>query len=1308
HELQKDFDTVQSMLEDKEKELENIAKEFSEGKGNPDILHEILQLEKLVASLRKDLVEKQYVVDEKEEELYELHDKLEEMGNIKEELRTTQLKLTEITEQFQKEQKLRLELEKVVAADVTVVKNAEENQEKIDMTSQKEAEQDSLRNDQEIKMSALELELHELKVKAESDAKLWEEIKAKQQSAELISSEENKVLAVEIESLKLHMKEKDDLILSLQADLKEAASEEQIVKNTSTQLECQENGVETFSSSKKVDTVEQQDVAEVVDLKRQIEIKEMNITELEGQLRFRQSCILDLTEEKERILEEKHVMEADFHQQLQRMDKMLSNLQKKYDDLKKGISEEVLQMEQDIDRSSQAQLVKQSEAGKEVEELKEKLLQVAEELTDTSKKHKQAEEKLSQVSLQLVEREEQIQKLQNEVQNLQLVSDQPHAESAERDMFVKELEHQLKEAKEVAAKEALTATESREIIIKLESEVHDLREAINSREYIATSGAVDMSASLPLQGIRFAGEGTGMSRWESAPAVLSLSNRDSRHFHYSVSETERWTEKQRKELAEKNKQLDKLRQDLERWLRMGKGQDSVMLTIKEKEETIITYQTEIETIKAVLKEKEDTISSLRNQIQSLQTSHYEALSTKDHTITELEKQIYILKSASGSGPSSPSRNSAMQGESLSPETKQSISHLKMQLRKAHTALEEMQQSQMEEIEVGVEELRQMLKAREEELSTLKLKFDSEIESRVEALSEQHDHDILQQKQLQEQKLEQLLSEQKEALEEQHQEQFNELILTDKQEVHRFGKVQGDTEVWDSYQLSSGDGMPERLQALLYHLNQLGEDLLSVSDKHFLQKHLATARLGDSSADHEAWEEERKSLLESINALKNLLKQADQVANTQNDDNVGDWRVGLLHALAAVYEKEQKVLQVEVNISRSLYPEMELFAQLETKLRNQEQIHQSGLDEMLKADRQSLIDEIDNLHHRLLEANNQLQENKDQIRQQVLKLEEAKSSTEWKLQRQIQMLEYKLQQESVVQEDMKNSLKLERQRVSELSSQSSQDRSRILELQSELSATQISLSKVRDALEREQQRFHSVTVDWSESLDALEEERAKTIRLTELLESSRRKFQVLQEEVNHSDARYEQKVHSEEDYIKELQETLVKERERSIQFSEAEELARREITRLADENDILNRKLSLLHDEHKAEVDMLRTEQKEKKLQAQMEDNSEAIARLTALIEAERDSHQAAIQHEVKLAKQLRRDLDQLRSENGQLKHLYEVERSHAEALKSNNFESARAEMMEQRRSEDTVSTHRTSQSNLQATEKHSEELIDRV
>ena len=75
---------------------------------------------------------------------------------------------------------------------------------------------------------------------------------------------------------------------------------------------------------------------------------------------------------------------------------------------------------------------------------------------------------------------------------------------------------------------------------------------------------------------------------------------------------------------------------------------------------------------------------------------------------------------------------------------------------------------------------------------------------------------------------------------------------------------------------------------------------------------------------------------------------------------------------------------------------------------------------------------------------------------------------------VQMLEYKLQQETVIQEDLKKSLRVERGRVSELTSQSGQERANALQLTSDLSATQTQLSKVKDALEREQHRFTSVT------------------------------------------------------------------------------------------------------------------------------------------------------------------------------------------------------------------------------------------
>ena len=66
---------------------------------------------------------------------------------------------------------------------------------------------------------------------------------------------------------------------------------------------------------------------------------------------------------------------------------------------------------------------------------------------------------------------------------------------------------------------------------------------------------------------------------------------------------------------------------------------------------------------------------------------------------------------------------------------------------------------------------------------------------------------------------------------------------------------------------------------------------------------------------------------------------------------------------------------------------------------QEQVHQSGLDDMLSADRQSLLDEVDSLHHQLLEARAQLQDSKDSLDQRISQLEDAKTNAEWKLQRQ---------------------------------------------------------------------------------------------------------------------------------------------------------------------------------------------------------------------------------------------------------------------------------------------------------------------
>ncbi|RUS92076.1 hypothetical protein EGW08_000100 [Elysia chlorotica] len=410
-----------------------------------------------------------------------------------------------------------------------------------------------------------------------------------------------------------------------------------------------------------------------------------------------------------------------------------------------------------------------------------------------------------------------------------------------------------------------------------------------------------------------------------------------------------------------------------------------------------------------------------------------------------------------------------------------------------------------------------------------------------------------------------------------------------------------------------------------------------------------------------------------------------------DDERSDWRSDLLQALVSVYEKERRVLQAEVNTADSLFPEVNIITQLEARLHDLERVHQSGLDDMLSADRQSLLDEVDSLHHQLIEARAKLQDARDSLDQRISQLEDAKTNAEWKLQRQIELLEYKLQQEAVVQEDLRKSLRLERGRVSELSQQSSRERARTLELQGELSETQIGLSKARDALEREQQRFSSVT-------DALEEERAKTNRLAELLEAAKRRLTSVEEDVAHADARFQQRSNSEEEYIQELKSQLTRERQRCIQFSESEEHAKGQVVQLTDTLDHLKAKVRSLQDEYEAKTENMQREIAEKEMREERNRlDVEAVSKLTQLLDEERESHQSALEQEKDLTRNLRREADRIRLESENA--------AQVDSLKQ-ELASMRAELAERTRRAEALEAEEelSSRKKLRAVEQDKEEL----
>ena len=80
-------------------------------------------------------------------------------------------------------------------------------------------------------------------------------------------------------------------------------------------------------------------------------------------------------------------------------------------------------------------------------------------------------------------------------------------------------------------------------------------------------------------------------------------------------------------------------------------------------------------LKEELENCENTVSSLRQQ-----------LSTRDEQLADAQEQLFLLRTGKGQMSGVTRRHQEEGDESLSPETKHNISHLKAQLRKAHAGM----------------------------------------------------------------------------------------------------------------------------------------------------------------------------------------------------------------------------------------------------------------------------------------------------------------------------------------------------------------------------------------------------------------------------------------------------------------------------------------------------------------------------------------------------------------------------------------------------------------------------------------------
>ncbi|XP_069081596.1 pericentrin-like [Pleurodeles waltl] len=203
---------------------------------------------------------------------------------------------------------------------------------------------------------------------------------------------------------------------------------------------------------------------------------------------------------------------------------------------------------------------------------------------------------------------------------------------------------------------------------------------------------------------------------------------------------------------------------------------------------------------------------------------------------------------------------------------------------------------------------------------------------------------------------------------------------------------------------------------------------------------------------ESWQQDKQTLLDTVQSLKELISKAAQRAEDFSDSS-SDWRGELLHAVQLLFEKERDCLCAEL---RSHFhghmsgDEGTLLGKLEHIVKEQEQQQQLVLEHLLSSDRSSLFSEIQDLRAQLRMTHLQNQEKLQQLQESITNAEDHGSKQEHHLRRQIELLEYKLQQEMSITGDLQTSLSREQEHASELRTYLGEEREAAFQLKSDLS------------------------------------------------------------------------------------------------------------------------------------------------------------------------------------------------------------------------------------------------------------------
>ncbi|XP_053085782.1 pericentrin isoform X3 [Pangasianodon hypophthalmus] len=439
----------------------------------------------------------------------------------------------------------------------------------------------------------------------------------------------------------------------------------------------------------------------------------------------------------------------------------------------------------------------------------------------------------------------------------------------------------------------------------------------------------------------------------------------------------------------------------------------------------------------------------------------------------------------------------------------------------------------------------------------------------------------------------------------------------------------------------------------------------------------------------SWQRERRALQETVLSLRELLcRMAEREPKVDGDV---DWRRELLQAVRSVFDSERKWLHAQlqdVMATNTGIDYTSLLKHLEMLLQKQEEQQRRSLEQLLSADRNSLLAEIRSLHEQLHACTLQSQEQLRELQSSLNAVRDESVQTQQQLHRQVGELERQLQQEQTASQEVRRSLVEEQSRSTNQHHQLEAEQKLVVEMKVELEERTQQLHLASKTQEELQAQIHKLRLkveseeqEHQACVEAAEREQTRVKQLQEELHHERLNSKHVQEEHAHTQESLRSSLSEHATRLSELNSALEQERvavsnlraELQIEQSRCEAL-------LAQERERTELALSRLDEERSRTAELSRT------LSHQAQEHARRL-------EEEVRSQEAASAHDRKFIQELRAQLEQERRQAEELAAT--VDRLQAQVLQGKRRQEEAAQQ-EAQRGQEEVKRLRSALEGLQA------------